>query len=241
MAQEIESMRRLAKPFLATESFEQVIPDWKQALLNFKSQPFQGAFTWSLREEQPIQTTVSRGHYESGARRGTLTVFGSICCAWEIRAERRQTRRNSPLDSFILSGLASTRIQIWSLADDEKTEVARWTIEIGDQSSPGCHFHTQIDLDEEDNKFPKALSVPRLPSFLHTPMDALDFLLGELFQEQWYRHTSKGNDFVKNWNGCQAPRLAKVLGWHQEKIKTASGSPWTTFKNEKPQIDLLFD
>jgi hypothetical protein len=240
MEREIENMRLLAKPFIQRESFEGIIPQWKQQLLSFNDKPIHGTFSWNLPEGSPIKTINSSGEYEPEGRKGRLTVFGTISSRWDIRAEPGVRAMRPRPQCFILLGLASTKIRIWSLGITGQTkEIARWTLEIGDSRSPGCHFHTQIDLEDEDNKFPKALSVPRFPGFLHTPMDALDFLLGELFQDGWYRRTSEQSDFVTNWRGCQKPRLVAVLGWQREKIQAATGSPWTSFKREKPELDLL--
>jgi hypothetical protein len=242
MELEIENMRQLAKPFLSIESFERIIPDWKQALLNFRNRPLDGHHRWTLPQRAPIMTIISKGEYEPRGRQGGLNVYGTICNVWGIRADQRGTRRGRSSECFILDGIASTKIQIWAQRDnDADFEVARWTLETGDQHSPGCHFHTQIDLEPEDNKFPESLSVPRFPAYLHTPMDALDYLLGELFQERWYRHTSEGRDFVKAWNGCQKHRLVKMLDWHRETFQNAGGSPWATFKRKKPAVDLMFD
>jgi hypothetical protein len=238
MEREIENMCSLAKPFLTTTSFEQVIPHWKADLINFKYNPTTDLWAWTLPVENPITTNLSKGDYEPAERKGGLSVFGTVSAKWEIRAARRSRGRNDQF--FILSGSASTKMQVWSQEPGKApAEIARWTLEVGDQESPGCHFHTHIELDPDDKRFPKALSVPRLPGYLHTPMDALDYLIGELFQDQWYKRTSAESDFVKNWNGCQKPRLVKLLEWHRQKIAEATGSPWATFKKQKPEEDLF--
>jgi len=123
--------------------------------------------------------------------------------------------------------------------EEPAKEIARWTIEVGDAVSPGCHFHTQIELDPPDNKFPKALSVPRLPGILHTPMDALELLLSELFQDRWLQVASEGTDFVKTWANCQKSRLINVLEWQKNELAKSSGSPWTMLKKQKPALDML--
>ena len=243
MLREIENMRSLAKPFIEIDSFERVIPNWMKDLSNFRTSGSfaQGSTTWQIWENNPIKTRVSDGEYEQKKRKGAHKVFGQISGSWEIA--KVQGHKNKEKDSnslFTVLGLASTKITIWSQNDEEQLlELARWTLDIGDAVSPGCHFHTQINLDDEDHKFPKSLPVPRLPAFLHTPMDALDFLLGELFQDRWYQRSSKSSDFVKNWSSCQRKRLVNLLEWHSGTIRDASGSPWTTLKKRKPAIDML--
>lgn len=241
MEKEIENFRELAKRFLSVESYDRIIPTWKQELINLKNDRGASSFNWSIPINTPIKTIISKGQYEPGTRRGRLNVFGTICGTWDISVERRDAKTKAPFQAFILKGIASTKVQIWTQEDNPPhKEIARWTLETGDANSPGCHFHTQIDLDPEDNKFPKDLSVPRLPAYLHTPMDALDFLLGELFQDDWFRHISQRRDAGNVWNGCQKARLVKMLEWHSQQFKCAGGAPWATFKRRKPTVDLLF-
>ena len=245
MLHEIDGMRELAKPFLEEASFYQVIPAWRRDLANFKNAPHpNGAqMFWQIPEKDPIQTKVSEGEYEPDDRRGAHDVFGRISGIWDIRKfNAKGKKKNFRSPNFILFGIASTKISVWSQKRDNiPKELARWTVEIGSASSPGCHFHTQIDLDDQDNKFPKSLSVPRLPGVLHTPMDALDFLLGELFQDKWYQQASRQSDPVQTWANCQRTRLVRLLGWQSQKLSAASGSPWTMLKRQKPELDIFCD
>jgi hypothetical protein len=241
MEREIENMRLLVKKFVTRASYERIIYDWQQQLSNFKHRPPGSVLGWNIPEDSPIQTIVSNGNYEPLGRKGR-NVFGRVSGVWDIRIpDAVGKKKGSTQKTFVLLGLASTKITIWAHHDDkEPEEIARWTVEVGDAVSPGCHFHTQITLDDVDNKFPQYLSVPRLPGFLHTPMDSLEFLLAELFQEAWYEHTSRGSDYLNNWATCQRNRFRKLLEWQLEKIKDTSGSPWTTFKRQKPPLNLFF-
>lgn len=241
MEREIVNMRQLVKKFVTRTSYERIILDWQQQLSYFKNRSPGSVLRWNIPQDSPIETNVSHGQYEPFSR-GGRNVFGRLSGSWEIKIpDAVGKKKGSTQKTFILLGLASTKITVWSHSEEvEPVEIARWTVEIGDANSPGCHFHTQITLDEVDNKFPEFLSVPRLPAFLHTPMDALEFLLAELFQEDWYQHTSRGSEFLNNWAACQRNRFEKLLNWQLEKIKDTAGSPWTTFKRKKPPINLFF-
>lgn len=239
MEQEIDNLSRLASEFLTIESSEIVIPNWKRDLLSFRNAPAGTKTTWKISEDEPVQTETSFGEYEAGDRNGGLAVFGRVSGVWEIQLPAEIKKRHVPSKEFILLGLASVKITIWDAFEEPAKEIARWTIEVGDRLSPGCHFHTQIDLDPNDNKFPKALSVPRLPGVLHTPMDALEFLLSELFQDRWLQVASEGRDFVRAWANCQKSRLMRVLEWQKNELDKSSGSPWTMLKKQKPALDLL--
>ena len=239
MEKEIENLRKLAKPFLEVETFEWILVKWKQDLANFRNQNPGQRFTWEISQAHPIQTKLSDGEYEPRPKKGGLKVFGRISSKWDLQLPSDKVKkRGAPSESFVLLGLASTMITIWT-TDDPSKEIARWTIEVGDANSPGCHFHTQIDLDPLDNKFPKALCVPRFPGVLHTPMDALEFLLSELFQDRWLEVASQGKDTVKAWANCQRTRLINLLEWQKDKLKNTTGSPWTMLKKQKPTLDML--
>jgi hypothetical protein len=235
MLREIENMRRSARKFLTTESYEFIIPEWKRQLESFKDSPPGSKLRWEIPERKPIETEKSEGKYEPSGRKGK-DVIGTLCCVWEI--EIPPIDKRSPGKNFLLNGLASIQTVIW-IQDEDFFEAAVWTLETGAIDSPGCHFHTQITLEDANGKFPKALSVPRLPAFLHTPMDALEFLLSELFQEEWKQHTARENDYQKTWSSCQRSRLTKLFDWQKEQINSSSGSPWTFLKNQKPVKDIF--
>jgi hypothetical protein len=238
MEKEIENLKQLAKPFLEINSYEWILTKWKGELANFRSANPGSRRIWKIAEEHPVETNVSDGEYELQPRKGALKVFGRLSSEWEIHLPDETKKRGNPSRDFVLLGIASTKITIWT-NDDPPNEIARWTIEVGDANSPGCHFHTQIDLDAGDHKFPNALCVPRFPGVLHTPTDALEFLLGELFQDRWLATASEGRDTVKAWANCQRRRLMNLLEWQRAKLSESSGSPWTMLKKQKPTLDML--
>lgn len=237
MDKEIANLGKLAENFLEPES-SWILSKWKKELETFRLSNPGRDWTWEISAEHPIKTRVSDGEYELRPRRGELKAFGCISSKWNIHLPDEEKRRGGRSECFILLGKASTKIRIWTV-DETPKEIARWTVEVGDADSPGCHFHTQIDLDEGDSKFPKALCVPRFPGVLHTPMDALEFLLSELFQDRWLEVASQGKDTVKAWANCQKTRLINLLDWQKEKLHESSGSPWTMLKKQKPTLGML--
>ena len=241
MAREIKNMSSLAKKFLSIESSEQIIPNWLQALEAVRVRTVE-RYPWEISKNRPIETIVSIGKYEAGQRQGEHSVIGRISGQWVIDVPPKNKGSKAPADYFVLRGLASTNISIWSVDPDKPgstSEIARWTVDIGSADHPGCHFHTQIDLDEDSPMFPKSLSVPRLPSPFLTPMDALDFLLSEIFQDVWFKHVSAESDFATNWAACQRRRLVRLLKWQIERLEKLGGSPWTSLKRQKPEPDLF--
>lgn len=243
MRREIQNMADIARPFLESASYEQVIPIWVQQLRNFATSRHESAMQWEIPRSTPIQTVRSAGEYEVGDG-GEHTIFGRLSSVWDIvtpRAGSKTKKRNAPHNSFLLVGRASTRISIFEYhPNGDHRELGRWRFEVGDAQSPGCHFHVQILGEEGDQFFPKSMCVPRLPAILITPMDALEFLLGEIFQSRWRQRAAQKTDSMQNWANCQRKRLMNVFAWQRAKIEKTSGSPWTSLKSEKPDVDLLF-
>jgi hypothetical protein len=184
----------------------------------------------------PITTKDSPGkYYPSGG--GALTVYATISAIWTIQTINPPPRGFRNRDVFLLNGKASTKVRIFRR--DTEEEIAHWNFDIGDTQSPGTHFHVQVLGEDDDTIFPKALDIPRFPSIVITPMDAVDFLLGELFQYEWNQHvisySSVNNFATSNWRNGQRKRLEVLTSWQQRIISDVrSGNPLNILKSEKP-------
>jgi hypothetical protein len=218
------------------------INTWHKQLRTFRTSPPGTKFDWQIPMERPVRTILSVGMYEPDGN-GEHSVYGTISSIWQIAipAVSGQTSKKGTQQShFEVVGKASTRVTVYAhKAEGPAEELARWRFEIGNMDSPGCHFHAQILGEEHDQVFPKSMSVPRLPNMLFTPMDSLEFVLAELFQDEWAQHVARENDAIRGWAGCQKNRLIKLLEWQQEHLEKNSGSPWTSLKAAKPKARLL--
>lgn len=243
---EIESMRNLAGELIDSNSMHAVIPQFQQNLSNIRSSKMSGSQRWEILESNPIRTVVSEGKFEKGNRKGA-SVYGEVSTLWEIAPSKQQ---------FVLEGNASTKLRVFEYLGEGQPgdagagqEIACWRFEVGVRSSPGCHFHTQVLGEKEEvvgeargDMFPHRLSIPRLPSLLITPMDGLDFLLGELFQDRWQQKSVElTNHHLRTWAGCQRERLGRLLRWKLATIESEDGSPWMVLKRKKPPQDMLFE
>ena len=151
---------------------------------------------------------------------------------WEISPLRPKAKPKAGPVAFDVSGIASAKIQIRKATDENADVLATWKVELGAVDSPGCYFHSHIAGD---------LSIPRIPSLFVTPMAALEFLLGELFQDQWAEHVSNDRPDVQFWRSTQKNSLVQVLDWKRKKIESGVGSPWIALKRAKPEAaDGLF-
>jgi hypothetical protein len=106
----------------------------------------------------------------------------------------------------------------WVEVATDKT-LAKWNVDVADSKAPGCMFHVQ---------FSNPVSVPRLLCIAFTPLAVAEFVLGELFQDQWEGHSRKAT--CENWSGTQKRRLSKLLAWQQEVVEGCAGPPWTALK-----------
>lgn len=194
-------------------------------------------FIWEIPESSPIETILSEGKFETSGK--GIPVYGSVCGIWEIKKVTYKGQLH-----FAVHGNASMKISIVHF-DDAKgilDEIARWRFEIGSHDSPGCHFHAQIMGEKSDCMFPHDLSVPRLPSIIITPVDVLDYLLGELFQDNWHRLVSESSDqSVNQWSSIQKTRISNLIKWKSNIISSSDGSSWVAIKRAKPAAHIFVD
>jgi hypothetical protein len=136
--------------------------------------------------------------------------------------------------------LASTRVRLLCEPGDGDghQEIAMWRMEIGDSNSPGCHFHVQVLGQTTNFPFPSSLSVPRLPSLIMTPAAAVEFVLGELFQDEWAKHIGRNGPHLNRWSTIQKSRWVNLLNWKLDLVQKST-NPWTSIKAGKPQPTLF--
>jgi len=218
-----------------TEGVEQAIRN----LNAIATSNYTGLSSWTDSDWAPIRTAVSHGAFMPDSY-GGRHVFARVTFLWGICNYGRQ--RQGKFRLFQLVGNCSVRIYIHP-EDAPNKVMAMWRFEVGAHDAPGCHFHAQILGDDNisDELFPHALDVPRLPSFLITPTDAVEFVLGELFQDDWRNRGTDGSAEVQNWKSHQQRRLTRILEFQRDAIANAVGSPWIALKNCKPKPNLVFD
>ena len=191
-------------------------------------------------ELQPLRTRPTRD-YEPASRSGGLEVYAHMTGKWQVRpvGARRPNRQ------IAFTGSASAVVELWPARclwreeHEESSRLAMWRIELGAHDSPGCYFHSQILGDRIDPPFPKSLPVPRLPSPFVTPMAAVEFVLGELFQDVWLRKASEARHHHQRWRAIQRRRWCDLLRWHEDAVRDGTSSPWLNLKAAKPPHDLF--
>ena len=223
---EVDSMSRISRRFMdpgADRVFRQLLTSLDQ-IVNSRHPA-----RWEASHGSPLVTCPSR-EYEPGGETA-FAVRGEVSWTWDISPLHLRAKPKSPPDAFDVNGIASTSIRIRKTGADNAVLVT-WRVELGAVDSPGCYFHSHLS-DE--------LSIPRIPSLFVTPMAALEFLLGELFQDRWAEHVSRDNDEIRFWRSTQVNSFVRVLEWKRKKIESGVGSPWIALKRAKPEaVDGLF-
>lgn len=236
LAQEIEVLRSIASPLLGAQSIAS-LKQLSEDLEGIWSAAPDSQVNWQLKG---LWTIVSEGEYEPPGRKGSRQVVACIDGTWDVRPiganAKKQKERQKRLLEFC--GVASTRIRLFDAADRTQ-QIAMWRMELGDARSPGCYFHVQVLGEDETSMFPKSVSVPRLPSMFVTPMGAIEFVLGELFQEKWAKAAMENSGNVQRWVGFQKRRLLCLLEWQRKTVERSLMSPWIALKQEKPEARLF--
>jgi hypothetical protein len=239
-ADEIAAFAVLASSLL-DESARAVLSAYADDLRTIRDSKHFAPATWEIPTDAPLKTAVSQGTYEPSPKRGSHHVQAHISSTWSITPVKRKGAKSMSVQEFLLTGVASTRVEFHDVNTGDM--IGLWKMEVGNPGAPGCHFHIGIGGDQGWEVFPSTLSVPRLPGFLFSAMSVCEFVLNELFQDEWpkvaARPHAKG---AEQWNPIQRRRLLALLRWTHETVRKASrSSPWCDLKGEKPDLDLFDD
>lgn len=189
---------------------------------------------------RPLLTKPTR-EYEGAGRSGGQEIYARIRGKWILRP----VGRKGPKRLVAFAGVASAVAGLWPSecqwqeSQDTSKRLAMWRIEIGAHDSPGCYFHCQVLGDRDEPPFPKGIPIPRLPSPFVTPASAVEFVLGELFQERWARAASGATSNHKWWRTIQEKRWERLMDWQRESLSGGESSPWMRLKAAKPPRELF--
>lgn len=233
---EVHNFIKVSKSFLSSDS-EDVINEWLAKLKSFMDKPTKDTCKWDISEQNPIITNKTKD-YETNNRTGGIYIQGTLSSVWEIcQIPSKKGKKSTKL--FRLTGLASTKIKIKDVSKESQPKtIAQWQFEVGDANSPGCHFHLGIGQFGMDSAL---LPVPRFPSILITPIDALDFLLGEIFQTKWKEQVNGDSGAMNEWSNIQKKRMSSLMKWKSQIIEGSSGSAWNYLKHQKPDSNIFLD
>lgn len=230
LIEELDMLKAIGKKFLQ--------PGYIGALDDLKSDL---ESTWSAAKDRlvplklrELRTTPSQD-YEIGNRRGGPAVYAVIPGIWKVsplddRSKKRKVKAGRLLE---FSDIASTKIELFDI-QDPYTRLAMWRMELGAENHPGCYFHMQVLGETDAPPFPKTVPIPRFPSMFVTPMGAIEYVLGELFQDKWAKVVAENKHEVQRWRSLQTQRFKRLLGLYQKELVSVVSSPWVHLKTVKP-------
>lgn len=234
---EIESFVEIAHSFLRPET-TWALENMRHQLTGVRTNTA-GTSRWGIALETPLVTKPCAGQYQLGGH-GHHDVSASISSIWEIRPVAAD-----PGHQFEIVGNASCLVVLLDVGGAEPIELGRFHIDIGGQGGPGSLFHLQIPEQPNAEVFPGTLDVPRFPMPPFTPIAVVEFVLGELFQDEWRREMSKGRTPHHLWRGIQRNRLTNFLDWQLQIICGRKGdgtaSPLLDLKHTPIEPALLLD
>ena len=193
---------------------------------------YRGGGTVYTLQIRDLKTVPSRD-YEAGNRQGAYCVHAVISGIWELRSIGQSSDSKREVE---FCGKASMRIELRSSND---VALGTWRMELGDANSPGCYVHAQILGDSDDPPFPKSVPIPRLPIVFVTPMGALEFVLGELYQDEWAKEAAANNWSAQFWRARQRDRFERLFSWFSTCLQDPTSSPWVALKKAKPHGESL--
>ncbi len=219
LEREIVTLQGMSKAFLDTNT-SWVLDQYISQVRSIQSAPLQTTHKLRL----CCLRTRESSEYEGTGRKAVVAVRAEITGVWEVMKIDRKS-----VESI---GKASTKIELY--ASDCSDRLAMWRLELGAYDSPGCYVHAQVLGDKPQQPFPKSVPVPRLPSLFLTPMGAVEFALGELFQDTWARVTAQGSGHATTWRGIQTSRWKGLMDWYASVVAQSDSSPWIALKMAKP-------
>lgn len=235
---ELRSFKKLAAGLLASDS-PSVLSIAESALSSIANSA-QG-HGWEIPRENPLFTNPSIGEYMPDDK-GSEVIFGEISFIWDLQPVRDRGREHGPALKVRLNGRASTMVRLLRgepFSGQNPDELAMWRMEIADDAAPGAFFHIQIMGRESDLMFPHSVDIPRFPCVFSSPFSAIEFLLGELFQSRWPRLVQSGKSEAEQWRSIQEFRHERYLKWATDCIRSGGGSPWSSWKQAKPEETMF--
>jgi len=189
-----------------------------------------GGGRWAVEQNRPVTTLPTRQYQRDG--RGQYDVYARIAWGWMLTVRKRNAKE------FALCDLTSTRVDVMRRMPAGDEPLISWVMDVGDDGSPGAHFHMQVK-DVPPQAGVSEFDVPRIPILFVTPAEQLDFILGELFQEEWPRRQGQifnGRQYV-NVRQVQQRRLGLFLQKLCDVVQQGGGekSAWLTLKHWKPR------
>jgi len=221
---ELNMMSDLASPFLSRDGREKL----KVAGNALVSLVKRGGGIWEIPQNDTLDTIVSSGRYETGGRgKEKKSLYGRMSFRWEVVPLSKGAQ-------ISVNGLASNQIEI---IDPSKAE-QRGAIFHFDVSNEGGAVGPKLHVQLPEDYF--GMPIPRLHSPIFHPVDCLDFILGELFVDDWPNHLRKEGDKRARVAKPQSKRLNSLYSSSLTAIDGYSDlTALQSLKHWQPEPDIF--
>lgn len=229
MLQEVRAMNALAVPKFIKNESKRVFKAFEDQLEGFAGNDRLEEMDWEIREEDPLVTKIGSSE---PAGRGGAPLYATVSSIWQIK---RVKEKKGPVKFFELAGEGSTHIKIFR---EDETLQLHWHVDLKtNKKAPGYPFHIQVKQIGNGRDGPP---VPRFMSSLVTPIECVDFVLGELFHEDWERHQHEKDAKTRSLVSAQGTRVANILEAQNATLidgpKTQTS--WMKLKSWEPSLDI---
>ena len=229
---ELETFKPVARHYLDDKSVTNLYEGWLRRILD--SADVRTGDTCKVKTTSSLRTRPNDGLHQ---RSSGIILLGELDFTWDVVPFRDKARK-AAAKQFGLDN-SSMRLKLLRVGENDDRElVAQWTFDIGNAESPGCHFHAK---HENIHASTSNIDIPRLPTLVTMPTDAMAFIFGELWQKQWADELLSGlQTSADRWRPWPQRRLCAVLSSLTKCV--ADGNrlvPWAVLKAFKPRPDLL--
>lgn len=195
---------------------------------------------WATDLSRPLMTVPNKGAHQIDRQEHGDNLRAEINFKWQFIPVGQYSQKH-PSNRVVILKNSSIRIRLLEGSDNSPLEcVAAWDFDIGNNESPGCHFHAKYhESDDTRREAYKGIDVPRLPTVLFMPTDAIEFVIGELWQGDCKRMAVDST--FSQWYKFAGVRMKRLLDWYSAQLKGAMGSPWMGIKIAKPPALLFLD
>jgi len=236
---ELSAFKELAKTRLTPSSLKRL--EELQDILPHLARADKGKpCSWETDLSRPLETVPNKGAHQTNRSGHGDNLRAEINFKWQFKPVGQYSQK-SPNNRIIVLNNSSVRIRVFEGLEDSKKEcVAAWDFDVGNNESPGCHFHAKYhESDEARRAIYDSIDIPRLPTIIFMPTDAIEFVIGELWQDDSKRMAV--NSAFAQWHKFTRTRMNRLFEWYSHQLKGAMGSPWMNIKIAKPPILLFLD
>ncbi len=164
---------------------------------------------WQVVPRRPIRTRISYEHSAKKKTAGDVGIFAKICFKYcgTVQSSQAGKARRPKADLLELDRESEISVAFIYASEEKEKACRSWTFDIATRAhGTGPLLH--IDLPRGESR--EAPRIPRLPSFFLTPVDAIEFVLAELFPLEWKEHRENNGQKFGTAISAHSKRMVRI-------------------------------